>query len=455
MYKKIITTIVFWFSLQLYGENLTKLTLEKAIEYGLKNFEKIKSAKLNIELLENRLFLAKLSPFTKWTIEGYLAPTPERHGNAIYTAQSDTYFGGEWGIVTGIGIKGGIPINISRLWYLWRILETGIEIEKLKVESEKIKLIEKIYRLYFGLATAYKLKKLLKMAKEYLEKGERYVEEELEKESGEVTEIDRIKIKVYKEELEGRELELSSSILEAKEALKLLTGIKTDFKVADLNLGAEEIELGSIEKYIRLGLKKRLEIKLSELAKLILKRERRLLKAELFPDIVLGITADYGYSNVVDDQINPFVKDPYNYLSAGFGLVFKWDLDYTTKYAKLKENRIKQEKLELETSLLKKAIKTEIITSYKKLLESLKKVKRFNKARRYARGWTTAIYQNIEAGVGEVKDLIDALKAYFEESINYYKSLYQLRINLLKFYIAIGKDSNEILKEMKEKLNRY
>lgn len=415
------------------------LKLRDAIELGIKNFEKIKSAQINVEILENKLFQAKLSPFTKYYIESYITPTPERHGNAIYSAQSDTYFGGEWGIITGVNFKGGIPINISRLWFLWQLLKSSIEVEKLKTELEKLNLTMNIVKAYWGLYFTYKLKNLLSQAKDHLEKGENYIKEELEKESSNVTEIDQIRLRVYKEEIEAKEVELTSTISVLKETLRFFTGIKGEFELPE-DTQEENLILKSLKEHIEDGINKRVELKIIKLTESIINSEEKMIKAGFFPELLLGITAGYGYCDVIDDQPNPFVNDPYNYKSVGFGLILRWDLDFTSRLTELKENRLKQKKLNLEGELLKRAIMTEIVTSYNKVNASKEKVLRYEKARRYARGWVMAVMQNIEAGVGEIKELVDALKAYFEESLNYYNSLYQLKLDILQFQIATGEE---------------
>lgn len=418
-------------------EKINKLSLEKVLKISINNYEKIKSAKANLELVEAQLREAKISPFTQFEITGFFAPTPERHGDAVHTAQQDTYFGGDWGIVTRVNIEGGIPINFARIWYLWQALDKGVNIAQLEIRRQKTELISQVAQSYYGLVLSRQMKNMFSEGMEYLQKAEDYVNQELEAESGEVTEIDRIKLNVYKEEVNARYSQVHQLSYLSSTALKLFTGIEFEPQEDMLNLINED-KIESLKIYINEGLNKRVETKMAKLAIEATEAELKMKKSEYIPELLLVGSFGYGYSDVVDNQANPFVDDPYNYLGVGFGLALQWNLDFGGISSRVKQTEAKLKQIKSDEKLTQKAIAADIEQEYYKLITNQQRADSLSRSQRYAKGWLVAVYQNLEAGLSEMRDLIDALVAYFTQSFNYYDALYQTNISWINFKLAVG-----------------
>ena len=72
----------------------------------------------------------------------------------------------------------------------------------------------------------------------------------------------------------------------------------------------------------------------------------------------------------------------------------------------------------------------EIERVYNDLIEATKRYRAADRAERRARGWLQGIKQNIDVGTADSRDMIDALRTYYEQHVNVLRALNDATVQL-------------------------
>lgn len=162
------------------------------------------------------------------------------------------------------------------------------------------------------------------------------------------------------------------------------------------------------------------------------------IRAQSYPMLYLGLTANFANTPNRPRQTNPFIINNTNYMSAGFGFGIRQNLNFSAI-----NNRIDREKIEYNrVKDLKTALSDQIILElnerYEEAVVAEEKVDRLNEALVTTRKWVRHEQLNYDYGFGNVEDLVDSIRKELELRVELKQSIFQLNKRIAALYRTSG-----------------
>lgn len=403
------------------------VSLEELERRAVETFPEVRAAEARVKRLEAELSEIRWRPFSDVSVDGFVAPTPERRGDAVHSAQDDLSFSGDMGVIVRAGLDISIPLyTFGRLPAERRAARERIEVGREDVRSTCDGLRRQVQRAYYAMLLAKVSHSLLEEGQGYITRAQKFIDNSLDEDDGMVTESQRLQVKVLEAEVEARLSEARRAEALAMAALKILGGLEADETVATPYLEPIPLKLEPLERYIESARGDRPEIKASKARERESKSLERAARARYFPELRLDGDLSYAYSNVVDDQLTPFANDPANYFRYGVGLSLRWDLDFMTDRARVRQANAKVREREALSAETGRRVTLDVEQAYIDVESYQKLVSARRRGRSASRGWLFSIMQGIDIGVLEPPELVDALRAYFEQNFLYYEAVARL-----------------------------
>jgi outer membrane protein TolC len=198
------------------------------------------------------------------------------------------------------------------------------------------------------------------------------------------------------------------------------------------------VKIGSLSEYLEKARLLRPEIRMLRAGVRLRYAKLKLERSQFWPDFLIVGTFGWAHSEAVDDQRNPFVKDEFNFLRAGIGALLRLKLDFPIDWFKTRRAKAELE----ETLLLEKyalqGIGLEIEKAWIEAKKAEERIKAAQKGQKAARAWLVSVSQGFAAGLTEIKDVTEALVAFFKTKLSYIKAIYDFNIASISLTFAVG-----------------
>ena len=164
-------------------------------------------------------------------------------------------------------------------------------------------------------------------------------------------------------------------------------------------------------------------------------------RAQLFPDIGIGLSAGLSAAPEVADQINPFVSDPGNYFHYGAALVFQWKLDLLPQAARIRFAEAQLEEVRAQQRYALGGVGAEVEVAYNEAVDWQRRVEAYEKAVRYAKRWLVTVQSGIDVGTMAEKELLEPAKAYATNRYNLLNATMELDMAMSTLAKTTGWDA--------------
>lgn len=150
--------------------------------------------------------------------------------------------------------------------------------------------------------------------------------------------------------------------------------------------------------------------------------EIRTVEADYFPMFFVTGNFRYGYAPRRQRQLNPFAYDTFNILD-GPGGVFgvRWPLNFHVTAARANVARAELGLLEARRRQASTGLPLELKTAYDRVVDTGTAVEKADAGRRSSRAILTLAVTNFDVGIGEPREIIEALATYSRVSSEYYE----------------------------------
>lgn len=445
-FRILIFLIIFLFPGLSYGEETLSLDLKGCIERVIRFHPELGEYKRDIEIYKAKLNQAEGAIFPQIELMAIGGPSPKAEKEAISpeirTDVKSTTINGVFGMLTMQVLQ---PIyTFGKISGYKTAAEGGIKVSEAELEKKRSELILKTKELYWSLTLVRDLRILAKEIKEEIEKAIKKTEEDLKKDIPSADELTLYKLKTYYGEIKRNLNEIDKNEAIIVEAIKFMTGIPLSQKVNIIttSLKYEEAYINKDEMInkafslrpeiiqIREGLKAKEALVAVE-------------KSNLYPQIFTLLKANLSGATNRDKIHNPYISDPLNssYIAAVVGM--KLNIDFGITKGKIKEAQIEYEKILEKKKLAEQGIPVQITKAYLEYLEATKSAKDMEEAYQNAKKWLVTADANLDMGVGETKDLADAVLAYATTRVNHLKALYNQKMAMANLLLASGLDKEE------------
>lgn len=418
----------------------TEVTLKQCIDLASSNYASVREARARVSYVEAKLFEARTAPFSEFTATAGVALAPTVRGTSVYSPDTDASLSSNMALAWQVGIDGTIP-----LWTFGKIDNLGAaamaqvelkESELRKVQNE-VKL--SVRKAYFGVLFARDALALLHEATTTLDKH-------VDKLAKAVAEADADEVTLYRMRMQQADLRAKESEARRQEAvalngLRFLIGATGEIRVPDIPLPPPQHRLAPLGYYLTAARLHRPEVNMARAALRAREAQVELERSRYFPDVGLTLSAGWSQAPEITDQVNPFVRDPGNYLRYGAALGLRWKLDLLPQSARLAQAEAQLEEMRATEQYAIGGVGTEVMTAYEEAKDAERRLAAYEEARDYARQWLITVQQGLDIGAYDHDDVIAPAKEYALERFNVINARYDYHMALARLAIATGWDA--------------
>jgi len=415
------------------------LSLKRCLQLAALNYPKVQEARARLAQKQAQLEQAYTSPYSDFTMTGGLGPAPSVRGSAVYSPDTDKALSNQMGVAWQLNVTGAIPLwTFGKITNLWDAANQQVRVGEHEVKKEQNDVKVSVRRAYYGVQLARDALTLLREAGSridtYLERLEKKVKD------GDGDDIELLKLKMYRAELEARQSEATRQEAIALSGLRFLTGGGSDADIADTPLQQNSHRLGPLAHYLSAARLYRPEVNMARAGVMAREAQARIERAKFFPDLALGLTFGYSAAPLVDDQKNPFVKDNANYLSYGAALVFRYKLDFLPQSARLEQANAQLEEQRATERYALGGVGTEVEQAFREAEDAARRLDAYSRAASYAKQWLVQIQEGIDVGTYDDQDVVDPAKEYATKRFLQMNATFDYNVALAKLAQATGWD---------------
>lgn len=309
-----------------------------------------------------------------------------------------------------------------------------------------------VKRAFYTLQLAIESIAILAEVEQKLDDAANKVEELLVKNADNVSEVDRLKIRVFMADSKTRRLDAERAQRLSRSALAEIAGLSGEWDIEPRSLIAEEMAALKKEDVISAALRAKPEInQLSEFIG-VKEAEYRTAKADLFPTFFIGGKVDYAKAPGRTDIDNPYLVDDFNYLNYGVVLGLKQDLGFFRTSNRMDQLKAEIDRLMAQRDQLIIKSKLDAERSFEEAVSAADGIKVNEDGFRAARSWLTSAGLSFNLGTSETKDVLESFAAYFKARADLIKSIYTLNLALMDLSGASGVEVVERLKGPNESI---
>ncbi len=449
--KKYISALLFFFFLLpmiSVGQDTVKVSLESFIERGIENSGQIEYEQRKVSLANNQIDQAQakryLPKFELSTQHG-VVPGVRSQTNL---PEDEFYLDPElendwenWAVFTRAEVSAIQPI------FSWGALKNAVKAAKSaavaaqkQFEKEKANLRLRLFELYQSYLLTNEILVLLDEAQSQIDRIERQIEEKQEEGAADFDESDLFKFKVFKSEFDIRAAEVREEAAMTQRIWNyVLNAEENTVYVPDTNfLDLVAEELREIDYYRSYALANRSEIDAIEAGIDAAEYGMKAQKQKNYPSLFIGLTGSFANTPNRPRQSNPFIINNSNYASGSFGFGIRQNLDFLSIQADINKGRIQYRQAKYLKAAAVDGIVLEINQAYKETSLSKVKVDKTDEAHITSKKWLRQEQLDYDFGMGDTKDLVDAMKKELELRVKLKREVFNFNNNIAELYRKSG-----------------
>lgn len=413
--------------------------LRRILELAERNHPNVAASRARLLQARAQLDEAHFAPFSQFKMTGGMALAPTISGNNVYSPNTDVSLTSSLAAAWRVNIDGVVPLwTFGKIHDLWDAAGAGVRVQEADVEKERDAVRVDVRKAFFGLQLARDSRLLLRDVRGAIVKAEGTLEKQMAKDEGDP--VDLLRLQTYGSELDVRDSEADRWGRVALSGLRFYTGV-ADLEIPDAPLHPPRHELGHITRYLTAAGLFRPEVAMARAGIAARTAQVQLARAQLFPDIGLGLSVGMSAAPAVADQINPYVTDPGNYFHYAAALVFQWKLDFPAQVARIRGAEAQLEEMRAQQRLALGGTAAEVEVAYAEAVDWKKRVDVYAKAVSTAKKWLVLVQQGIDVGTTPEKDLLEPAKAYALNRFNHLNAVMELDMAMSRLAKASGWDA--------------
>ncbi len=414
--------------------------LRTCLRLAQQNYPKIAEANARLGHKRAQLWQAKTQPFSEFSLTAGIGPAPTVRGTSVYSPNTDASLTSNMALAWQVGIEGAVPLwTFGKISNLWDAAEAQIRVGEHDVKKEKNQVQLAVRRAFYGAQLARDSLLLIRDAKRRIDKYIGRLEKRVE--DGEGDDIELIKLKMHRADLDSKEGEAEQHERVALAGLRFLTGARGGFDIPDEPLRKHPHTLGPLPRYLKAAQLFRPEINMARAGIMARAAQVRMEKARYYPDLGLGLSAKWARAPEVTDQTNPYVRDPGNYFHYGAALVLKWKLDFLPQSARVAQAQAQLEEMRATERYATGGVAVEVEEAFAEAESAEKRLDAQKRSLKLAKQWLIKVQQGIDIGTFEDEDIADPAKEYALKRFAYMSALFAYNVAVSKLALATGWDS--------------
>jgi outer membrane protein len=444
---------VWWVSLLLAAPVMAQtaaggplvLTLPDAISRAVAASAEIRQEQAGVAVAEAKKDQADAARFPQLTFTSVLGPSARARGDIVDSPDSTRK-----PVVNNVFTREDLQLiqplyTFGKLSNLREAAAQGIQVEQARVQEKQGDVVLHVKEAYYGLLLARELRGLLTEIQGLLDKALGKVERQLAAGAPGVDEVDRYKLQTFAGELRKNQAEVERGRELALSGLRTLLNLPANQVIEPPaeGLAPEARVPGPEADQVAEALRLRPEMAQVEAG---LRATQALVEVErsnYYPQFFLVVEGAFARAGNRTFQSNPFVTDPTNtqYVVPLLGL--KLDLDFGITAGKVRAAVAEHRKIEETRTVAERGIPFQVRKALTELAEARQSVAATEQGSTSAKKWLVAADANFDLGVGEAKDVADALAAFTRLRADNYRAMYNIDLALANLDHATGRDTRE------------
>ncbi|HEX2732674.1 MAG TPA: TolC family protein [Polyangiaceae bacterium] len=417
-----------------------RLTLEQCQRMAVDRYPSIAEARARISQAEAQLWLARTVAFSDFETTAGIALAPTVRGTQTFSPSTDVSISSNMGLAWQVNASGTVPIwTFGKIDAAAQAARAGVQVKEHEAEKVRNELKQTVRQAYFGVQFARDALSLLQEAEQRLDKYLPSVQAAVDNDDAD--EVPLFKMKMYRAELAARHSEAERQEKVALSGLRYLIGEGSGSDVLDEPMPEPKNSLAPLARYLTAARLYRPEINMAHAGVLAREAQLRLERAKAFPD--LGVTLSVGWSQApeVTDQLNPFVRDPGNFLHYGFAFGLKWKLDFLPQAAKRADAQAKLDEVRATEQFALGGVGVEVEKAYLEAVDAERRLQAYGESAEWARRWMITVQQGIDVGTYKDEDIVQPAKEYALRRFTEMNAAYEYNVALGRLALATGWDA--------------
>ncbi|MFO0600472.1 MAG: TolC family protein [Myxococcaceae bacterium] len=426
----------------------TPLTLPQIVARARANDHRVKEAQAQLRWFRSKYDEARWAWFPR--LDSYFmvaGPTPEARNDGMggppttaATKMYDLDFG-QPGVMLGAGAEAVLPVyTFGKLDALEEAGKKGVEAGEALAVRAQDEAEYQAAQAFYGYSLAKAMVGVIDDTSKRLDDAEKTLNRLRAEGSDQVTQMDLYKLAFYRQQAEVQRASAENGAKFALAAIRLLVAASPDevIEVQPEELRLPEGMLAPVDSLVTRAADHRPELRAITAGLAAREQEVKIREAMYYPDFGIAGFFRWRWTTSATRQYSPFAYDPYNDLSAGVGLVMRYQWDFPQKGIMLEQARAEYEKMGHQRDLLTAAVRLEIEKAWGETDLALQKATRELEAEKNARRWATSAFAAFELGTGDTRELVDSFTAYAQAGALRLQAIYELQLGLRTLTRSVG-----------------
>lgn len=421
-------------------------TLTECLLLAERNAPQLWSQRAKLAGAHAQLDEAKWTPWSYWNLSSQFGYLPPIGGTAFYNASPYTLlyqgFGDGWQPAFSVGVRGTVPLwTFGKIDAVKRAAEGRVRVSEWELEKVRQQIRMDVRRAFFGLMLSRDMQYIANDVLSKLTKAIRDINAKLERNEGGVEEVDRLRLEFNRDEILARVAEAKKGEQFALAALRFLTGVQTAFDIPDEPLKRPDVQVGPVVRYLTAARLFRADVNMARAAVAARRSFLDYRRAELFPNIGMGLGAAYSVAPSADPQRTAWIGDPFNRFGASFGFGVEWGLDLLPKSARIAQAESELEDARATERLALGGVAVEVENAYASVVEAKTREENWDRAEHRSKRWISSTTDAIDLGTKDERFLIEPLRAFVFARAAHAQALMDLHVTLSELARVTGWDA--------------
>lgn len=452
MTTRISYLLIIFFALsaaEIQAQDTLRIDFQTFLSKALNNSGQIDYERQEVELAENRLDQAKaqrILPSVDFSSQHGLVPGVK--SNVPGLAEDEYYLDpnlrndwDNWAIFTRFQLTAAQPL------FTWGAINKAVDAARLgaeaaqySFEAKKEDLEIRLFELYYSRVLAMEIERLLEEAQDKLDQIESQIEDMQEEGDTSLDDSEIFKFEIFKAEFEIQKAEVAENMNFVRETWNyILRNQENEVYEPEVRfLDPVSAEIEPVDFYQQSAFSNRPELKALNIGQEATRTYISSLKRQNLPGLFLGGYLNFANTPNRPRQSNPFIQNNTNLLSGGFGFTIRQNLNFLSMKANIERNQIELNKINYAEDAAKDGILLEVNNNYRQASLADVKVKQTDQALVTSKKWLRQEQLDYDFGMGDVKDLIDAMKKELELKLQLKQRVFEFNSSLAKLNKSAG-----------------
>jgi outer membrane protein TolC len=420
--------------------------LQECLALAERNHPNLWAARARLAYVHAQLDEAHWTPWMQWNAGANFSVIPSIQGTAVYTstpvtAKNITSLSGLQPFMT-FDISGTVPLyTFGKITAAAEAAEANVRQSEWDMEKYRQQARMDVRRAYYGLQLARDSRYVVNDAISRLDRQLERMKEKLEKHDRAVEEVDVLRLEVFREEVVSHSGEPLRGESFAIAALRFMTGVQSSFDIPDEPLRRPDHPLVAVAQYLSAARLFRPEVNQARAGVRARAAWVDYNRAQMFPDIGIGLGATYANAPSANPQEGVWVIDPFNHFFYYAGLGVRWSLDLLPRYARMEQAEAQLEETRALERLALSGALVEVENAYGVAQEAKIREEAWDRAEHKAKQWISTIQDMIDLGTRDENALEWPLRSYVNSRVQHLTALMDLNVAMSDLARASGWDS--------------